>query len=92
MSYEIPTPSKIQGSLLRYIAEEILLDPTRVVHAEEPLITSGLIDSFHLVDLALYVEDSFRVRIEDTELAASVFDTVSELTTLIVGRIPDKSP
>jgi acyl carrier protein len=92
VKHEIISPYRIQESLLRFIAEEILQDPARVVQAEEPLITSGLIDSFHLVDLALYVEDLFRIRIEDTELAASVFDSVSELTELIMDRIPDKLP
>lgn len=92
MKDEIISPAKIRESLLRFIAEEILHDPTRVLQADEPLITSGLVDSFHLVDLALYVEDFFGVRIEDTELAASVFDSVVELTELIMDRIPNLLP
>ncbi|MCK4693499.1 MAG: acyl carrier protein, partial [Anaerolineales bacterium] len=69
-----------------YIAGEILKDSTRVVMNDEPLISSGLIDSFSLVDLALYVEDTFGVRIEDTELTSVVFDTVEQLVELISRR------
>ena len=53
---------------------------------DEALISSGLIDSFSLVDLALFVEDTFGVRIEDSELASDVFDTLSELTVLVEKR------
>jgi len=45
-----------------------------------------LIDSFSLMDLALFVEDTFGVRIEDTELNADTFDNLDQLTTLIESR------
>ena len=50
------------------------------------VISSGLIDSFHLVDLALFVEDRFGVRIDDTELNADTFDTLEQLVELIHQR------
>ncbi len=71
------------GSL---IADKILKQPARVIDADQPLISSGLIDSFSLVDLALLVEDDFGVRIEDTELNAETFDTLNQLARLIAQR------
>lgn len=74
-----------------FISQEILRDPGRQIKEDEPLISSGLIDSFGLVDLALYVEDAFGVRIEDVELTASVFDTTQELVNLISQRSPNST-
>jgi len=74
-----------------YIAAEILRDQGRRIRTDEPLISSGLIDSFSLVDLALYVEGAFGVRIEDWELSASVFDSVDELANLISGRLQEQA-
>jgi acyl carrier protein len=71
------------GSL---VSEKILKQPGRVIDADQPLISSGLIDSFSLVDLALLVEDDFGVRIEDTELNAETFDTLNQLALLIAQR------
>ena len=71
-----------------FISKEILKDPGRQIREEEALISSGLIDSFGLVDLALYIEDTFGVRIEDVELTATVFDTPAELVHLISQRLP----
>jgi acyl carrier protein len=73
-------------NLERFIATQILKQPNRTIALEEPLLSSGLIDSFSLMDLALYVEDTFGVRIEDTELNADTFDTLNQLSALIASR------
>ena len=70
----------------KYIATQILKQPNRKIAADEPLISSGLIDSFSLMDLALFVEDMFGVRIEDTELNANTFDNLTQLASLIDSR------
>lgn len=72
--------------LTEYIAAEILKQPGRVIGPDESLLTSGLIDSFHLVDLALFVEDHFGVHLDDAELNASVFDSLNQLAALIRSR------
>jgi acyl carrier protein len=38
------------------------------------------------MDVALFVEDTFGVRIEDTELNADVFDNLTQLASLIESR------
>jgi len=74
------------SSLAVFIASKILKQPNRAITADESLISSGLIDSFSLMDLALYVEDTFGVRIEDTELNADTFDNLTQLAALIESR------
>jgi acyl carrier protein len=77
---------EISTQLARYIAAQILKQPNRTIRPQEALISSGLIDSFHLVDLAMFVEDSFAVQIDDTELNADTFDTLEQLVGLIEQR------
>ena len=69
-----------------FVAAKILRQPGRSIGADEALISSGLVDSFSLMDLALFVEDTFGVRIEDTELNAQTFDSLSQLAGLIESR------
>jgi acyl carrier protein len=80
--------SQILQTLSQYITTKILKQRNRKISVDEPLISSGLIDSFSLVDLSLYIEDTFNVRIDDTELNAETFDTLSQLATLILQRKP----
>jgi methoxymalonate biosynthesis acyl carrier protein len=78
--------SEIFNSLAIFIAEDILSQPDRVLGREDKLISSGLIDSLSLVDIALYVEEEFQVVIDDTELNTETFDTLGELVDLIQSR------
>ena len=79
-------PNTIISEIEKYIAAQILKQPGRKLEADEPLISSGLVDSFSLMDLALFVEDTFGVRIDDTELNANTFDNLTQLTSLIESR------
>lgn len=76
----------ISQSLSEYITSQILKQPNRKLTATEPLISSGLVDSFSLVDLALFVEENFGVLIDDTELNADTFDSLEQLVSLIEER------
>ena len=78
--------SDVIAQLSAFVRTSILKQPSRVIETSEPLISSGLIDSFSLMDLALFVEDTFGVRIEDTELNAGTFDNLIQLASLIESR------
>ena len=78
--------SDITTQLSTFIATTILKQPNRSIGHSESLISTGLIDSFSLMDLALFVEDTFGVRIEDTELNADTYDNLTQLVSLIESR------
>ena len=78
--------SDVIPQLGTFLAEKILKQPNRKISADEPLLPSGLIDTFSLMDVALFVEDTFGVRIEDTELNADTFDNLTQLAALIDSR------
>jgi len=77
---------EIISKLAAYITGKILKQPKRTIRPDEKIISSGLIDSFSLVDLGLFIEDTFGVRIDDTELNANTFDTLEQLAQLIQSR------
>ncbi len=77
---------QIASPIATYISGTILKQPKRAIKPDEKLISSGLIDSFHLVDLGLFIEDEFGVRIDDSELNADTFDTLTQLVALVESR------
>lgn len=79
--------NNLKQELSSYIAREILNQPGREIKPDEALISNGLVDSFSLVDLALHIQDTYSVQIDDTELTADTFDTVNELAELIQSRM-----
>ncbi len=78
---------EVIDSLSSKISEKILRQPDKRISAEEGLISTGLIDSFSLVDLAILVEDLYGVRIEDYELNSDTFDSLDQLSDIIISRM-----
>lgn len=78
--------AEIIEKMRTYLQDGILQIPNREIKPDEHLISSGLIDSFSLVDVALFVEDTFDVHIDDTELNAETFDTLNELAEIVIMR------
>ena len=77
---------QIISQINEYITTQITKQPRAVIDPNAPIITGGLIDSFHLVDLSLFIEKQFGVYIDDTELNADTFDTLNQLAALIISR------
>ncbi len=80
-------PSDIAQTLSSYICTQILKQPKRVLRLDEPLISNGLVDSFNLVDLSLFIEQTFNVLIDNTELTRETFDTLDQLASLVQSRM-----
>ena len=81
------TKEEMINILSEKIAGRILKQPNKKIGSDERLISTGLIDSFSLVDLALLVEDLFGVRIEDYELSRDSFDNLDQLSDIILSRM-----
>jgi acyl carrier protein len=77
---------EILQTLSSFIATQILKQPKRVIQPSEALISNGLVDSFSLVDLSIFIEKTFNVYIDNTELNKETFDTLSDLANLIQAR------
>jgi len=78
--------TQIITNLTAYVTAQILKQPEKNLGAHEKIISTGLIDSFHLVDISLFIEDQYGVLIDDTELNAATFDTIDELAELVNQR------
>ena len=77
----------IEQILEDFISRKILMQKNRKIYPQEPLISSGLLDSFHLLDIALYVEDTFGVKLDDVLLQKSSFNTLEELVALVRAKL-----
>jgi acyl carrier protein len=77
----------MRAKLRAFIVAELMRDPEYPLQDNEPLISGGLIDSFSLVELQLFIEKEFGIHIEDTELTTDTVDAVNDLAALIEARM-----
>ena len=73
--------------LKSFVALTYFRDPSRAIGDDEPLVTTGIIDSFGLVDLSLFLEDAFGVRVDASDLGAGRADTAVQIASLVISRL-----
>lgn len=76
----------MRDELRDFITAELMRDPDYPLKDDEPLISGGLIDSFSLVELQIFIEQHFGVHIEDTELTVDAIDNMDDIVALIEAR------
>jgi len=73
----------MEEKLIAFIRAEFLEDPTETIAADTKLISSGLIDSFSLVSLQLFIEKEFGKKIPAPVITAESFNTVRQMMEVI---------
>ena len=76
---------EMKARILNYVRDHLAQDPSQVTSADQPLISSGLIDSFALVELSVFIEEEFGISVPDPQMTAANFDTV-DLGVATVAR------
>lgn len=75
--------AEIKDKLRIFICTELLNNPEYPLRDDEPIITSGLMDSFSLAQIGVFAEIEFNVYIPDTDLTVDAMDTLDQMA----GRI-----
>jgi acyl carrier protein len=72
-----------KDAIRAYIINSLIRNPKYKLGDEDKLISGGVVDSFSLVELSLFLEEKFGVRPDDTELNADNMDTVQMIANYV---------
>ena len=81
------TSVEIKTKLRDYICRELIRDPHYPLGDDERLITGGLMDSFSLAQLGVFIETAFGVYIPDTDLTVENMETLNRMVKRITQDI-----
>ena len=71
--------------LLIHLERKFGLDVSQV-KSDTPLFSSGLVDSFSLVDLILFIETSANLRMETLDVSFDNLDTIDRILNYVSSR------
>ena len=75
---------EIKDKVREYVVDEYVEEGEDVeVKDDTPLITGGLVDSFSMVSLKLFLETEYDIKIPDERATAEAFDTVDAIAALV---------
>jgi acyl carrier protein len=77
-------PNEVREKLRRFITAELIRDAKYPLGDQEPIITKGLMDSFALAELGVYVENEFNVYIPDPDLTVAKMNTLDQMVDRVL--------
>lgn len=75
----------IRAKLRDYITRELIRDAGYPLADDEGIISGGLMDSFSLAELGVYVETEFDVYIPDPDLTVEKMDTLDHIVARVLA-------
>jgi len=76
--------ASIKDTILEYVKNEYLeTDDDREITYDTPLISGGIVDSFSMVSLKVFLETKFNIQIPDAKASPEAFDSVNNIFNLL---------
>jgi acyl carrier protein len=76
--------ASIKDTILQYVKNEYLeTDDDREITYDTPLISGGIVDSFSMVSLKVFLETQYKIQIPDAKASPEAFDSVNNIVNLL---------
>lgn len=76
--------SNIKDVVLEYVKNEYLEEgDDREVTYDTPLISGGIVDSFSMVSLKVFLETTYNIQIPDAKATPDAFDSVNNIINML---------
>ena len=73
-----------------YALKELLKNPDYPLKDDEPMFSSGLIDSFAMAQVGVFIETEFDLYIPDPDLTVENMDTPNQIADKIIAGLADR--
>jgi len=74
----------VRRKLRAYITRDLIRDDSYPLGDDEGVVTGGLIDSFALAELGVFIEQAFDVYIPDPDLTVAKMDTLDQIVARVL--------
>ncbi|MEA1980409.1 MAG: acyl carrier protein [candidate division Zixibacteria bacterium] len=76
--------SDIKNAILEYIKNEYLEEEDEDdIDFDTPLISGGIVDSFSMVSLKVFLEVTYKIQLPDSKATPEAFDSVNNIYKLL---------
>jgi acyl carrier protein len=76
--------SEVKDIVLQYVIDEYLeQDSDQEITFDTKLISGGIVDSFSMVSLKVFLETRYKIQIPDAKATPDAFDSVNNIVKLL---------
>jgi acyl carrier protein len=78
-------PDEMRDTVLEYVRNEYVDedDEDTELDYDTPLISGGIVDSFSMVSLKVFLERKYAIQIPDAKATPEAFDSVNKIVALV---------
>ncbi len=78
---------QLRSEIRRFVQDELLMgDGSAMLEDEESFIDSGTIDSTGVLEVVMFLEETFGLKIQDRELVPENLDSVDRLVQFVMRK------
>ncbi len=77
--------ARVRDELRAFVTQTLIRDASYELRDDEPIISGGLIDSFALAELAVFIERHWHVTIPDSDLTVERMDTLDQIVARVLA-------
>ena len=74
---------KVSERIHKFLADRFLFDASAVIDPAQSLMNAGILDSTGAMELVLFLEDEFKIRVADTELVPENLDSIRQIAAYV---------
>lgn len=74
---------EIRSTLKAHIAQAFLFSTEFTLGDSESLLENGVIDSINIIELVLFLQQTFGIEVDDADIVLENFDSIDRLTAYV---------
>lgn len=79
---------EIEAQVRKYVAQNLLFSDNGFEYDDDDsFLQEGIVDSVGVLELVLFVEETFGVNVDDQEITPDNFDSVNKLASYIRSKV-----
>lgn len=79
--------NSVEEQLRKYIADNILFSNNGYPYSDDTsFLENGVVDSMNVMELVMFVEETFHVSVKDEEVVPDNFDSIQSLASYVMKK------
>jgi acyl carrier protein len=76
--------------ILAFFSENFMVEFDGKYRLDDSLLEKGIIDSTGVLEIVTFLEESFRIEVEDEEIIPSNFDSIDNINSYLLNKLTIK--
>lgn len=79
--------SRIKARINEFINEYFIKESGTYLDDDTLLVENGIIDSTGVIELVCFIEESFEIKVDDSDIVSTNFDSINRLVDFVQSQL-----